>query len=515
MPAPRLTMRKTREILRLRLELGRSTRQTARSCGVAASTVLDVERRARAAGLPVPLPAELDEEELERRLYRYDERPRSGRALPDFEGIYRELKRAGVTLELLWQEYRARHPNDGYGYSRYCDLYRTWRGGLDVTMRIEHRAGEKVFVDWAGKKPTIINPETGEETEVSVFVAALGASDYTYAEAFADEKIGSWLRAHVHALEFFGGAAAAVVPDNLKTGVKKACYYEPDLNPAYRELAEHYGTVVLPTRVASPRDKAKVENAVQQVERWVLAPLRNQRFFSVVELNLAIRERLDWLNDRPFSRLSGTRRSHFLDVDRPALRPLPERRFEIAEWKVGAGVGIDYHVEFDHHFYSVPYTLVGKRVDVRATDTIVECFDRGRRVASHRRSRMRGRFTTEDSHRPKSHQRHGEWTPSRIIRWAETIGPETGAVAKHILTTKPHPEQGYRSCLGLIRLSERYSKERLERACRRARQIRSQSYKSVLSILKTGLDAQELLADPIELRLPLDPEGVRGADYYQ
>jgi transposase len=274
--------------------------------------------------------------------------------------------------------------------------------------------------------------------------------------------------------------------------------------------------VILPTRVASPRDKAKVENAVLQVERWVLAPLRDQRFFSLAELNGAIRERVEWLNDRPFSRLSGSRRSHFVEIDRPALRTLPEKRFEIAEWKTNVGVGIDYHAEFDRHFYSVPYTLVRKRVDVRATEAIVEILFRGRRVAAHRRSRTRGGFTTDSSHRPKSHQRYAEWTPSRIVRWAETIGPETGAVVKHILSTRPHPEQGYRSCLGLIRLSTRYSKERLERACRRARRIRSESYKSVLSILKTGLDSQELATNPVvELKLPLDPKGVRGADYYQ
>lgn len=513
MPAHRVSMRKTREILRLRWELRQSTRRTATSCAVAPSTVADVEKRARAAGLTWPLPDDLDNDVLEKLLYAQGER-HTGRVLPDFEAIYRELKRKGVTLELLWQEYRAEHPEDGYAYSRYCDLYRRWRGTLDVTMRLEHRAGEKLFVDWAGQKMPIVDGESGEIHNASIFVGALGASDLTYVEAFGDEQIESWITGHIHAFEYIGGVTELTVPDNLKTGVTKACFYEPDINPAYLDLAEHYGTAILPTRVASPRDKAKVENAVQQVERWVLAPLRNQTFFSLAELNHAIRERLDWLNNRPLSRLTGTRRSLFEEIDRPALRPLPERRFEIAQWKLNVGVGIDYHIEFEHHFYSVPYGLTRERVDVRATRTTVECLHKGRRVASHARSRTRGGFTTDPTHRPKSHQRYLEWTPSRMIRWAETIGPETGAVARHILETKPHPEQGFRSCLGIIRLANKYTNERVENACRRARAIGSQSYKSVRSILVTGLDRQPLPESP-ELRLPFDHEGIRGAKYYQ
>ncbi len=514
MPAHRLTMRKTREILRLRWEQKQSLRRVAASCSVAASTVLGVERRARAAGLSWPLPEELDEAGLERLLYpRPGRGGRGRRARPDFEYVYRELKRKGVTLALLWQEYRAEHPGDGYGYSQFCELYRRWRGTLDVTMRQEHRAGERLFVDWAGQKMPIIDAATGEVTETSIFVAALGASDFTYAEALADEKLPSWLAGHIRAFEYLGGVTELVVPDNTKTGVSKPCFYDPDLNPSYRELAEHYATAILPTRVASPRDKAKVENAVQQVERWVLAPLRNQRFFSLAELNRAIRDRLEWLNNRPLSRLSGSRRSLFEDLDRPALRPLPTRRFEIAEWKTNVGVGIDYHIEFDRHYYSVPYQLTRKRVDVRATATTIECFFKGKRVASHRRSSQRGRHTTDSAHRPASHRRYAEWTPSRMIRWAETIGPETASVVRHVLETKPHPEQGFRSCLGIIRLADKYTKPRVEAACRRARQIGSASYKSVRSILATGLDGQQPSLP--ELCLPPHHHNLRGANYYQ
>lgn len=514
MPAHRISMRKTREILRLRWSLGQPLRAVARSCAVAASTVLDAELRARQAGLCWPLPEDLDDAALESRLYPPPV-SRAARPMPKFADIYRELRRRGVTLELLWLEYRAGVGEDGYGYSQFCDLYRRWKGQLDVTMRLEHRAGEKLFVDWAGQKMPIVNPASGEITEASIFVAALGASDFTFAEAFAEEKLPSWIAGHVHAFEFYGGVTSLIVPDNTKTAVIKVCFYDPDLNPGYREMAEYYGTAILPARAATPRDKAKVENAVLQCERWVLAPLRNCRFFSVVELNDAIRERLCWLNDRSFSKLEGTRRGLFEELDRPALRPLPALRFQSAEWKTNVGVGIDYHVEFDHHYYSVPYQLMRKRVDVRATDSVVECLHNGLRVASHLRSRLRGRHTTDTSHMPKAHQRYAEWTPQRVIRWAETIGPETGAAARHVLETKPHPEQGFRACLGIIRLAKRYSAERVENACRRARAIGSVSYKSVNSILASGLDGKPLPEPSPELELPLDHEGLRGERYYQ
>jgi transposase len=434
--------------------------------------------------------------------------------MPDFEAIYRELKRKGVTLQLLWQEYKQQHPDDGYQYSQFCERYRRWRAQLDVVMRQEHRAGEKLFVDYAGQTMPVIDPETGEVRELSVFVAVLGASNYTYAEVHEDQTLASWIRGHIHAFEFFRGVAAALVPDNLKTGVKKACFYEPDLNPTYQELAEHYGTVILPARPRKPRDKAKVENAVQQTERWLIAPLRHQRFFSRAEADQAIHQRLTWLNNRPFTKLEGSRRSLYDDIDRPALKPLPARRYEPAEWKTNVGVNIDYHVEFARHYYSVPYQLTGKRVDVRATSTTIECFFRHRRVASHRRSNRPGRFTTDPAHRPKSHQRYADWSPSRLIRWAETVGPHTAAVIETILELKPHPEQGFRTCLGILRLAKRHGNDRLELASQRAQAIDALSYRSIKSIIDTGLDREPLAIAPTPPTLAIDHANIRGPDYY-
>jgi transposase len=512
MPAKRLSMRKTKEILRLRWGQGLSLRETGLSCGVGPSTVHEVVARATAAGLSWPLPEDLDEAALEGRLYP-PPAGRRDRALPNLQHIYRELTRRGVTLELLWQEYRQQHGAQGYGYSRFCDLYREWRGQLDVVMRQEHAAGEKLFVDFAGMTMEVVDASTGVVSQYPIFVAALGASSFTYVEACEGQDKHSWIEAHIHTYEYIGGVTAITVPDNLKAAVTRPDLYEPDLNPAYREMAEHYDTTVIPARVRHPRDKAKVENAVQQVERWVLAPLRHQTFFSRAELNRAIHERLDWLNDRPFSRLDGSRHSWWRDLDRPALRPLPVTRFELPEWKVNVGVNIDYHFEFDFHCYSVPYQLVGHRIDVRATTHIVEAFHKGRRVASHLRSRKRGGFTTDPAHRPASHRRYAEWTPSRLIRWAEKIGPQTAAVVEEILRRKPHPEQGFRSSLGLIRLSKRYGSERLEAACYRARAIASPSYRSVRSILKNGLEQQPLPLITVHTA-PIDHENIRGAEYY-
>jgi transposase len=381
-------------------------------------------------------------------------------------------------------------------------------------MRQSYRGGEKLFVDYAGLKAEVVDRETGEVTEHPVFVATLGASSYTYAEAQESEEMRSWVAGHIRAFEYFGGVAEITVPDNLKTGVTKPSYYEPDINPTYQELATHYDTVVIPARVRKPRDKAKVENAVQQVERWLMAPLRKQVFFSLDELNDALGERLEWLNNRPLSKLDGTRRTLYEELDLPALKPLPAHRFEVSTWKPNVGVNIDYHVEFERHYYSVPHQLVGQRVDVRATTTTIECWHRSRRVASHLRSFKRGGFTTDPSHRPKSHQRT-KWPPSRVVSWAARIGPQTEALVREVIKNRPHPEQGYRSSMGILRLSKRYGEDRLELACRRALALHAYSSRSVESMLKTGMEAQPLPGqEPDPPSLPLLHENVRGPDYY-
>jgi len=359
----------------------------------------------------------------------------------------------------------------------------------------------------------VIDPGTGEVHEAAVFVAALGASNFTYAEVLESQALRHWLDAHVRVFEFLGGTPQVLVPDNLKAAVSKPSFYDPDINPSYQDLADHYGCVVIPARVRKPRDKAKVENAVLQVERWVLAPLRNQRFFSVAEANKAVRERLTWLNERALSKLDASRRTLFLELDKPALKPLPAARFEIPEWRLNAGVNIDYHIEFDGHYYSVPYPLVQKRVDVRATASTVECFHNGQRVASHPRSYVRGKHSTINEHRPRTHRLLAEWTPSRLVRWASTVGPETAQAVEAVMANRRHPEQGFRTALGIIRLADRFGKERLERATERARHLGALNYRTIHSLLKTGLDQQPLqsAAGPSPA---LQHENVRGPDYY-
>jgi transposase len=507
-------MRKIKEVLRLKFELGLANRQIARSCSVNHSTVADYLSRAKAAGLDCwPLPADLDESGLEARLFpARPATPAPTRAAPDWATIHDELRsQKHVTLQLLWQEYKQSNP-EGYQYSRFCELYGRWAENLDVVLRQEHRAGEKLFVDYAGDKVPIIDSKTGTITEASIFIAVLGASSYTYAEASWNQDLGSWIGSHIRALEFLGGSPAILVPDNCKTAVRRPCRYEPDLNPTYQEMAAHYGMAVIPARVRKPRDKAKVEAGVLVVERWILAALRKRKFFSLAALNQAIAELLDRLNHHPFRKLAGNRAERFAKIDRPALRPLPSEAYSFAEWKK-ARVHIDYHVEVEDHYYSVPYALFHREVDVRYTAMTVEIFHRGHRVASHARSYKSGKHTTIDSHRPKSHQRYLEWTPERLVRWAATVGPFTAALVDQILQSRPHPEQGFRSCLGILRLAKTYSSERLEAAATRACTLKACSYQSVKSILATGLDRQLTLDSPPD-HAPIHHDNIRGTDYF-
>jgi transposase len=512
-PRPRLVMRKVREILRLAQGEGLPLRQVGASLGVPFTTAGDHLRRATRAGLAWPLPDDLDDDALEALLFPKGAAPEPDRPVPEWSRVHRELKRKGVTLMLLWHEYREDFP-DGYSYSQFCLRYRAFGATVDVPMRQEHRAGEKLFVDFPGEQLPIYDRRNGEvRVEAELFVAVLGASNYLYAEAVPSQGLEHWVSAHVHAFEAIGALPRVVVCDNLRSGVSRAHRYEPDVNATYEEMAAYYGVAVIPTRPGKPRDKAKVEAGVLLAERWILARLRNRRFYSLAEANAAVAECVAAINDRPFRKMPGTRRSWLEDLERPVMRPLPATRYEFARWRVGLKVNIDYHVEFAHHYYSVPYSLVGARVDVRTTANTVEVFHASRRVASHLRDDTPGRHSTDPAHMPVSHRRHAEWSPSRIVAWAEKTGQSTAALAEAILASRPHPEQGYRSCLGIIRLGDRYGPERLEAACARALAVRALSYRSVESILRHGLDSQPLRVGPA--RTHPAHQNLRGASYYR
>jgi transposase len=513
MAAKRLPMNRLREMLRLKAVCNLGQKKIARSLGIGAGSVSAYLAAARKASIDWPRAQELSDEELEACVFGDGRRPnpRVQPPVPDWAEVNRELRRPGVTLQLLWSEYRERHP-DGYRYSRFCELYGRYAKKLTPTMRQVHRAGEKVFVDFSGKKPTIVDRATGEIREVELFVGALGASGYAYAEAVMSQDLSSWIDVHVRMVEAFGGSPALFVPDNLKSAVKNACRYEPELTQAYERFVAHYGAAALPARAYRPRDKAKVEGTVLLVQRWVLAALRNRTFFSLAELNEAIREKVALLNDRPMKKLGVSRRELFEKLDKPALKPLPERRHEKEEWKI-CTVNIDHHVEFDHNFYSVSHKLIGEKLEVRATPRVVEILKGRERVASHPRLHGRGRYSTVSDHRPASHRAHAEWTPSRLIAWGEKTGPATGRVVAMILKTRPHPEQGYRSCLGLLRLGNMHGADRLEKACALAAQLSSYSYKTVKNILASGLDRSEPPLDESGAALP-QHENIRGASYY-
>jgi len=505
-------MRKIHEVLRLKWECGQGVRTIARSCSVSHSTVIEYLRRAQAAGLSWPLPESLDEDQLSQLLF-----PRSARAAsraipqPDWEHIHLELRRKGVTLRLLWLEHREAHPQ-GYGYSWFCDLYRRWAKRLKPHMRLVHKGGERLFVDYAGQTVAVVHPQTGEIRQAHIFVATLGASSYSYAEAHWSEDLPSWIGGHVRALAFFGGVPDIIVPDNAKVGVKHPSRYEPDLNPTYHDLAQHYGAVVIPARIRAPRDKAKVEVGIQVVERWILARLRDRSFFGLVELNRAIRDLLEELNNREMRHLGKSRRELFEALDRPALKPLPERAYQFATWKK-AKVNVDYHVEFDKHYYSLPHRLLGEAVFVRATERTVEIFHKHRRVASHPRSRERGRYTTLLDHMPPAHRHYAEWSPERFLRWAEEFGPHTGQLIQAVLASRRHPQQAYRTCLGILGLARGYSAERLEAACARALPAGICSYKGVKNVLEAGLDQLQL--EETVGAVPQAHANIRGPSYYQ
>lgn len=507
-------MRKLKEVLRLH-SLGLSQHQIARSCRISQSTVHEYVSAAQVADIKWRLPENWTDGQIERALFPQRPVPAIWRKHPepDWVQIHRDLQRhRDLTLQLVWQEARENNP-DGYGYSRFCDLYRRWLKKLDVVLRQEHRAGEKMFVDYAGSTIPIHHPESGEVRAAAVFVAVLGASNYTFAEATSGQELRNWIGSHTRACEFFGGVTEAVVPDNLKSAVSHPSYYEPDLNPTYRDWGEHYGVAILPARPYRARDKAKAEVGVQVVQRWIVAALRKRKFFSLEEMNQAIAELLVRLNGRPFRKREGCRAALFAQLDQPALKPLPAARYQFGEWKT-ARVNLDYHVEIERHYYSVPYALVHQELEVHLTADTVEVLHRGIRVASHIRSYEPAKASTLTDHMPKAHQKYVGRTPSRLIEEAQQVGPSTGQLVEAILGAKRHPEMGYRSCLGILRLSKLYPGERMEAAAQRALRARAYNFQSLESILKNQLDRLPLPGDLSTRGPAVEHDNIRGAHYF-
>ena len=501
-------MRNIREILRLRLGAGLKYRQISHSTKASLGSIQTMLKRAQELGLSWPLPDELDDAALARLFYPSADVTVSRRHVdPDWSAVHQELKRKGVTKQLLWEEYTAAHPNRCYSYSQYCDRYRRWLKKQRRSMRQTHRAGEKCFVDYCGQTLPVIDPTSGEIREAQIFVGTLGASNYTYAEAGFSQTLPQWLASQSRMLEFFGGCPELIIPDNLRAGVSKPCRYDPDLNPSYQQWAAHYQVAVMPARPYKPKDKAKVEVAVQVVERWILARLRKLSFFSLAELNQCILRLLDELNQKPFKQLPGSRKTAFEQLDKPALKPLPGNAYRYVDIKT-VKVNIDYHVQYQRHHYSVPHQYVGEKLELQASETLVSLYFRGQAVASHPRKARPG-TTTLPAHMPVRHHKQQQWTPGRLKNWAKDIGAEVLLWIDHQLKVKDHPEQAYRLCLGLLSLSREYPPERLDGACRIANRERLYRLKQVKSILTSNRDQLPEQLD-IDIPLPQMHENIRG-----
>jgi transposase len=513
----RLPLRKVKEVLRLKYDCGLSEREIARICGVARSTVADYLMKAKAVGVGWPDAMSLTEATVNERLFSVKPIPSSvQRPPPDCQYIYDQLRayrKFNLTLSQLWIEYKEKNP-DGYQYTQFCDYYRRWRGSLDYCMRQEHRAGEKVFVDYCAGL-SFVDILTGEIIATQLFVAVWGASNFTYAEASLSQKLPDWTCSHVRAFEYFGCGPHVLVPDNLKSAVNAACKYEPELNPTYTDLAEHYCCAVLPARPHHPRDKAKVEAGVLVAQRWILAVLRKRTFYSLAEINAAIRQCLERLNNRTLHRAQKSRRELFETLDRPVALPLPLKPYEYAEWHQ-ARVNIDYHVSADEHYYSVPYQLLRQKLDIRLTAATIEAFHKGERVAAHVRSYTKGGYTTLKEHMPAEHRSYAEWTPERFIRWAAKIGESTTELITRVLSGRTYPEQAYKTCMGILNLVRQYENTRVEAAAKRALQFNTCNFRSMKSILSIGLDRQPQGGEQRsgQLALPLH-QNIRGPEYYQ
>ena len=512
MPTQRLSMRRIKQLLTMHFGAGASARSIARELGISPSTVRDYLGRATAAGVGWPLAADVTDESLMARLF-VNAGVRAGarfHAEPDWVALVRELKRPGVNLMVLWDEYRAIHP-EGYAYSRFCQLFREFERRLSPTMRQQHVGGHKAFVDYSGKRVPIVDPSTGEVRAAEIFIAVLGASNLTYAEATWTQTLPDWIGAHVRLFRFWGATPRLLVPDNLKSAVHKASFYDPEVNRSYGAMAAHYGVGILPARPRRPRDKAAVEAGVRFAQSYILGRLRNVTFFSLAECNAAIAVAVERMNSREMRRLGMSRRQLFEAIERPVMANLPEHDFEYAEWHL-ARVGIDYHVEVQGFFYSVPHALIREQVDTRATARTIEVFHRGHRVAAHARRYGGSRHGTQPEHMPSAHRRYAEWTPERLQRDARGIGPNTEALIIAVIARRPHPEQGFRTCLGLLRLFRGIEAVRVEAVSLRAVEIGALSYASVASILKHRTDR---LASPQTADgTPLLHENIRGARYY-
>lgn len=516
MPAERVKMRHAREIFRLKFS-GVATRDIARRLGFAPSTVREMLKRGEAAGIAWPLPTEMNDEALETALYanRRSKRGYRRHEEPDWSQAHCELKRnKHVTLQILWDEYIAQNPK-GYSYSRFCELYRTFEKSLSVTMRQTYVAGERLFVDYAGDGvPVVVDRLTGELRKAQIFVAVLGASSFTFAHASWTQTLPDWIDAHVRAFEAIGGVPHLLVPDNTKTAVIKACFFDPQVNRSYGDMAAYYQTAVLPARPRKPRDKAKVEQAVLIVERWLLGRLRRRIFYSLADVNAAIKELLTQLNEeRKIRRLGSTRRQLLEQIDRPALKPLPQQAYEYCEWLLRR-VGIDYHIEVAKHYYSVPYRHTRCEVEVRLTARHVEIFLKDERIAAHIRGSGNYKHTTLPEHMPSSHRRYAGWTTERILKDATLIGAATAALCEQIFEARPHPEQGYRACIGIVRLAGLYGKDRVEAAAERAIEIGAKTYGSVKSILEHKLDRRPARKRATDAA-PVQHDNIRGPRYYQ
>jgi transposase len=433
------------------------------------------------------------------------------RQYPDWEHIHRELRKKGVTLQLLWREYREQNSR-GLAYSQFCYNYRDYVKTISPVMRQKHKGGEKTFVDYAGMKMPWIDRVTGEIFEAEIFVGCLGASQFIFAEATASQQLADWLQSHIHMFEYFGGVSEILVPDNLKSGVTTAHRYDPDINPNYQLFAEHYGVAIIPARSGAPKDKAKVENAVGIVERQILAPLRHMTFMSIGEINREISKRLIVLNNQSFQKMKTSRQTLFEALDKSALKPLPGSRYQFAEWKKGK-VHIDYHFIFDNHYYSVPYQHCQHSIEIRATARTVECFYQNERIATHARSYKAYAFTTLSEHMPKSHQEQAKYSLSHIKNWAQKIGPDTVAFIEHMMQSRSFPQQAYRACFGLLRLSQSYGEPRLEKACAKGLVVHATRYQQVESILKNRLE-EAPISDTATAQLS-EHNNVRGSQYYQ